>query len=185
MRGLVLGALAGTAACVAVAVWQARRHLMLVTVRGDSMRPAYRDGQRLLAVRRPAVGVRAGRVVVTESPDRETLTWPERADGRAAATLLIKRVAATAGDHVPRGSVAGLAAGQRGRVPAGQVVLLGDNATVSFDSRQAGYFPADRVVAVVVGRLSGGTARDQPTAHRTPGDRSGTPRKEGDRRWSS
>ncbi|MBF8191042.1 S24/S26 family peptidase [Nonomuraea sp. K274] len=171
-----LGALAGTVACVAIAAWQARRHLLIVTVSGDSMRPAYRDGERLLAVRSPAAA-RVGSVVVAESPDRETLTWPERAPATAEPVLLIKRVAATAGDPVPHGAVTGLAADRRGRVPAGRVVLLGDNAAASFDSRQVGYFPADRVVAVVVRRLCGGGAR----AHRTPGDRPGTPKKEGDR----
>ncbi|MFC4014996.1 S26 family signal peptidase [Nonomuraea purpurea] len=134
MRWLALGVLAGTAV---TAAWLARRLLLVVTVSGDSMRPAYRDGDTLLAVRRPALGLRAGRVVVAESPDRDTLTWPAR-----PPTLLIKRVAATAGDT--------------GRVPAGQVELLGDNAAASFDSRQIGFFPAERVIAVVVARLRQG-----------------------------
>ncbi|TDD23660.1 S26 family signal peptidase [Nonomuraea diastatica] len=165
-----VGPLVAAGGAAAIVLWGLRRHLLVVTVSGGSMRPAYQDGERLLALRRPGARVRAGRVVVAESPDRETLTWQER-DAAGSPALLIKRVAATAGEPVPPE-----VAGGHARVPAGRVVLLGDNAAASFDSRQAGCFPADRVVAVVIGRLGG---------HRASGDGSGTPRKEGDRRWSS
>jgi len=36
-------------------LWLARRRCTLVTVRGHSMNPTLTDGQRVLAVRRPAV----------------------------------------------------------------------------------------------------------------------------------
>ncbi|MEV0623447.1 S24/S26 family peptidase [Nonomuraea sp. NPDC050404] len=169
MRSLLTRVARGVRAAAALGpvlwllLWLVRRHLLIVTVAGDSMRPAYRDGDRLLAVRRPAVRIRTGRVVVAESPDRDTLTWPPR----PSAAPLIKRVAALAGEPAPTGS------GEGGRVPAGRVALLGDNAAASFDSRQAGCFPTDRVVAVVIARLPGKAPEN------------GTPMMEGDPRWSS
>jgi signal peptidase I len=35
------------------------------------------------------------------------------------------------------------------------LVLLGDNPAASFDSRQAGFFPAERLLGAVVRRLPG------------------------------
>jgi signal peptidase I len=48
-------------------------------------------------------------------------------------------------------AVTGAAAGTP--VPAGQLVLLGDNRAASTDSRHWGYAPVDRVLGVVVRRL--------------------------------
>jgi signal peptidase I len=43
-------------------------------------------------------------------------------------------------------------------VPAGQLVLLGDNHFLSYDSRSVGYIPADRLVGVVLRPVAVGTA---------------------------
>jgi signal peptidase I len=101
------------------------------------MEPAYRDGDRVL-VRRGAAP-RTGDVVVTEHPR-----------ARRGGDLLIKRVAAVPGEPIPRAGVPALAREPGTRVPAGHLVLLGDNRPVSLDSRELGYFPADGVLGRVL-----------------------------------
>jgi len=144
--GLVLGAAA--AAVV-------RRFLFVVTVRGGSMEPALREGDRLLCRRAAVERVRRGDIVVVERPDTDR-GWekpPARrvTDGRA---LLVKRAAAVPGDPVPRADVPALAGRPEARVPPGCLVVLGDNGAHSFDSKRIGYVPADRLCGVAVRRLS-------------------------------
>lgn len=112
-----------------------RRRLIVATVVGTSMLPAFRPGERVL-VRRRAPGLRVGDVVVLVSPDSA---------GDPAPRLLVKRVAALAGDPQADGSV----------VPRDAVVVLGDNG--GYDSRQFGPLPRAQVVGVVLRRLGGGT----------------------------
>ena len=57
------------------------------------------------------------------------------------------------GDRVPRQEVPALAAVPESTVPPGKMVLLGD-APESSDSRQLGYFDAERLVGRVVRRMS-------------------------------
>jgi signal peptidase I len=132
--------------------------LVVVTVRGTSMEPAYHDGDRVI-VRRGRTP-RVGQVVVVERPDG-TAGWRTRAvppaGGARAVTdrhWFIKRVVAVPGDRVPRDEVPALADLPEDRVPAGKVVLLGDNQEVSLDSRRLGYFPAERVLGTVLWSLS-------------------------------
>ena len=105
-----------------------------VTVRGNSMSPALRDGQKLLArrlFRRP----RHDEVIVFRVPDPEL---PHR----------VKRVAAVAGDPVPAWlaeTLPGLA-----HVPDGFVAVVGDNPR-SQDSRQLGLIDCRDVVGAVRG----------------------------------
>ena len=86
-RVAVTGTVAAFAAGCLTLAW-ARRKLIVITVKGDSMAPTYRNGQRLL-VRRG--GCQAGQVVVFRpSPPRILdVDW------------LVKRAAAVAGDPVP------------------------------------------------------------------------------------
>jgi signal peptidase I len=136
-------------AAVAVAVWQLRRDWAVIVVEGASMEPAYRDGDRVVIRRTPRFKSSPGDIVVVERPDIH-FTWshsPVRIGGDRR--WMIKRVHARGGDPVPKGipvldSV----------VPEGQLVLLGDNASASFDSRTVGYFPAERVLGGVVRRMS-------------------------------
>jgi signal peptidase I len=113
------------------------RRLVVVTGRGTSMEPAYRDGDRVLV--RRSMSPAQGRVVVVRQPptgighDHSHHRW------------IVKRVVAVPGDLVPREHVPALAGVQEHRVPAGKLVLLGDNADVSVDSRQLGYFPTEQV----------------------------------------
>jgi signal peptidase I len=146
---------AGPVAAVATGaglVWWLRHRYLIVTVHGRSMLPTYADGDRVL-VRRRRSGRRArvGDVVVVDLSYR---LWPGLGAGRAAppgqpmSGRVVKRVAAGPGDPVPAG-IAALDA----RVPAGSLVLLGDNPAESTDSRQYGYVPADRVIGVVLRHL--------------------------------
>ncbi|MFS7874317.1 MULTISPECIES: S26 family signal peptidase [Streptomyces] len=121
------------------------RRLMVVTVRGESMAPAYRDGDRLL-VRRGMVPDR-GHVVVVERP----YLPPARLE--PAPHWLIKRVTGVPGDPVPRDIGRLLRVSPGSRVPPGRLILLGDNKAASLDSRQLGYFPAERVLGTAVRRL--------------------------------
>jgi signal peptidase I len=124
-----------------------RARLVAVTVRGTSMEPTYRDGDRVLV--RRASAFTPGQVVVVERPGT----------GRA---WMIKRVVAVPGDPVPRQRVPALASEPAELVPRGRLVLLGDNAGASFDSRQLGYFPAERVLGAVLRPLRGDRAGGAP-----------------------
>ncbi|GAA3211783.1 S26 family signal peptidase [Actinocorallia longicatena] len=132
-----------------------RRRYVAVTVSGASMEPSFHHGDRVL-VRRGRTGT-PGQVVVAEHPVMGR-PWAEpplsgSASVRALAgrSWMIKRVVAVEGDPVPRLDV--LAAAGEGRVPPGSLVLIGDNAEASADSRFFGYFPAERVLGVAVRRL--------------------------------
>lgn len=132
------------------------RKVVAVTVRGTSMEPTYRHGDRVL-VRRGAALAR-GQVTVAELPPScgrwQTPPLPLTAGAVAVSgrQWLIKRVVAVPGDPVPRDRAAALVDVPEERVPPGKVVLLGDNPDVSHDSRQIGYFPAERVLGAVLGR---------------------------------
>ena len=130
---------AGAALAVfAGAGWWLRRRYLTVTVDGPSMLPAYRPGERLL-VRRATSGaaLRPGQVVVVGGQPG----W------------VVKRVAAVPGDPVPGDVAPALRGDQSTRVPAGRLVLLGDNPGQSYDSRQLGYFRTDRLLGVVLRRM--------------------------------
>jgi signal peptidase I len=132
-RVAVTGAVAALAAGCLTLAW-ARRKLILITVRGDSMAPTYRNGQRLL-VRRG--GYQAGQVVVFR---------PSPSSGRVyEVDWLVKRAVAVAGDPVPadlseRAAVA--------VVPAGRLLVRSD-AQDGLDSRQLGLIDNHDVLGVV------------------------------------
>ncbi|MFD8379334.1 S26 family signal peptidase [Streptomyces sp. NPDC059679] len=137
----------------AIVLWLSRRWAV-VTVRGPSMEPAYRDGDRVLVRRSPSP--RRGQVVVVEqaagrqSGQRQPLSAAAGAVAVAGRAWLIKRVAAVPGDPVPREAGPALAESAGRRVPEGALVLFGDNAAVSVDSRTLGFFPRNRILGVVV-----------------------------------
>jgi signal peptidase I len=126
---------------LAGAVVAARKLLILTTVDGPSMEPTLRSGQRVLIrrTRRP----RRGRVVL--------MRLPVRPGHPPDPLLLLKRVVAVTGDHVPQGWASPDVHGIGGaRVPRGHYVVLGDNSPVSTDSRYFGLVPDDRLVGVMV-----------------------------------
>jgi signal peptidase I len=129
---LMLAVSAVVLGLVGVAV---RARLLVVRVRGTSMEPTLHPDDRALAVRvRSARRPRRGEVVVCRKPELV-----------GGGPLLVKRVAAVAGDPFPHG--------QPGeRVPTGQVFVVGDN-NVSTDSRHFGTLPQRDVVARVLVRL--------------------------------
>ena len=153
MWAYLLGsALAALALGILVAV--ARRRITLVTVVGESMRPAYLAGDRVL-VRRARLGeLSRGQVVVVEEPGRSGswVTPPPRGPA-GRHRWMIKRVAALPGDARPDAWLPPKSGPPGPRVPAGRFVVLGDNAARSFDSRQLGYVPGDRLLGVVLRRV--------------------------------
>lgn len=141
----------------------ARRWLVIVTVRGRSMAPALRPGDRVLVLRRRRGAVRRGGVVVVERPgsDRGWGVPAPAGSGASGRHWWIKRVAAVAGDPVP----AGVLADGSERVPRGHVVVLGEG-TGSGDSRRFGFVPLDRVLGSVLLRLAPSAPADAPVGPR-------------------
>lgn len=141
---LVLG---GAAAALGVLVW-IRRQVFVLEVSGESMLPTLRQGDRMLAERTGRGTVIApGRIVVLVDPQTPVLR-DER--NRRRRNYLVKRVAAVAGDPLPEG-----VPGDRGTVPEGCLVVLGDNPEHSVDSRGFGPVPVGRVVGTVLRRMEG------------------------------
>ncbi|GGS97562.1 S26 family signal peptidase [Nonomuraea spiralis] len=139
---------AGVAGLVAGAVWLRRRYVV-VTVHGESMLPAYRPGERVLVRRTSSRSLRTGQVVIlgADPGGDRTVT---------GARWIIKRVAAVPGDPIPRDTVPALRTAPGTRVPTGRLVVLGDNANRSYDSRHSGYLTADRLLGVVLRKIGGG-----------------------------
>jgi signal peptidase I len=104
------------------------------------MLPTYHDGDRLIARRRRWAVPRRGAVVVFRNPR------PAGVPGSSEGPLLINRVGAGPHEAAPAGMTAD-------HVPAGHLVMLGDNPAQSLDSRDLGFIPVDNVVATVVRRL--------------------------------
>ncbi|GAB2506052.1 S26 family signal peptidase [Nocardiopsis aegyptia] len=146
-------------------LWSLRRTWLVVDVIGESMAPTFLDGDRVLVRRGRADALRVGDVIVFGGPlhgdDRhgDDRTPPE--PGRPA--MVVKRVAALPGDPVPATVPTG---DGRSTVPSASLVLLGDNADRSIDSRVWGPVRADGVLGVVVRRMASRrdpVGRDVPT----------------------
>ncbi|MFD9739624.1 S26 family signal peptidase [Umezawaea sp. NPDC059074] len=121
-----------------VVVRWVRTRLLVVHVTGPSMAPTFRDGQRVLA--RRTSGAPANGAVVVASP------FPD-------SRLVVKRVAAVAGDVVPAEVVRAAGCPVGSLVPRGSLVLLGDNPRESIDSRVWGFVPVSSVLATVVRKM--------------------------------
>jgi signal peptidase I len=146
--------------CVGSGALVAARWLyFLVAVHGGSMLPTLRPGDRVLVRRVRRQRLRVGDIVVCRhyiptSPQPSSAP-PQPSGGSGPPTTsvpawVIKRVAAVPGDPVPPVGIPEVAQ----VVPAGAVVLLGDNPAASADSRDAGFFRLDRVRGKVIRRLS-------------------------------
>jgi signal peptidase I len=126
-----------------------RRWLVLVTIRGASMEPALRDGDRVLVLRRSARRVRQGQVVVFADPE-ESAELTVRAERLRPQRWIVKRIFAAAGDPLPRVGFPALAELDLATVPPGHFVVLGDNLARSHDSREMGLLPAERLLGVML-----------------------------------
>jgi signal peptidase I len=133
----VIAALVTILAAAVPAVWWLRRQLLVVTVDGISMQPTYSPGDRLLVRRVRPGAIRRGQVVVVAK------------SGPGDDELIVKRAAALPGDPVP----AGIPVPDR-MVPAGRLVVLGDNPAASYDSRAMGYVAARALIGVVLRPVS-------------------------------
>jgi signal peptidase I len=142
-----------------VLLW-ARRTFVSVTVRGSSMNPALADGDRVLVRRTVLDTIEVGDVVVVRAPSPDTYVPGASPAGRAGHWL-VKRVAATPGDPVPPDVAAAAGATAGSPVPGGRLVVLGDNAAASLDSRNCGFFDRNSLVGVVV----------RPSRHHATGSR--------------
>jgi signal peptidase I len=132
----------------AVGISWLRRNWAVITVEGPSMEPTFHAGDRVAVRRTPGFTVSSGDVVVIERHDGSPAQCSRRARGWDARRWMIKRVGAVAGEPVPEGIPV-----PDPVVPDGKLVLLGDNAKASFDSRTVGYFPADHLLGGVVRRM--------------------------------
>lgn len=155
----VLGAASALVVVAAAgAVLLIRRSTVVVSVTGHSMVPTLADGDRVV-VRRIRRGLPAvGDVVVVGEPGP---CRPGRKDPPPHARWLVKRVAAVPGDPGPA-FLPDWARPADGIVPPDRLVLLGDNASLSRDSRQFGPVPVDRLLGVVLRRLGGGELAAAP-----------------------
>lgn len=103
-----------------------------VTVVGNSMRPHYYPGDKVLALRLVRRWLPlTSRVVVVRHPR-----------GHGGAQLLIKRVTAVGGVAAPLG----------GLVPPRHIYIRGEGEG-SLDSRQLGFLRADSIKGVVIARI--------------------------------
>ncbi|WP_433219638.1 signal peptidase I [Dactylosporangium sp. CS-047395] len=144
-------ALAAALLLVVAALAVLRRRFLAVTVSGVSMQPTLQPGDRVLVRRAGLGGIRAGQVVVLRDPE---------SDDDAGEDLMIKRAVAVPGDPVPDIDVTGTAVLDGRTVPPGRMVVLGDNPAFSLDSRRLGFLPGERLLGVVVRRLSPGPPQD-------------------------
>lgn len=135
MIWLLVGAvvLAGLATVVGI-----RRRSLLITVQGNSMSPTYRNGDRLLVRRGQECQV--GDVVVFHHP-RPIEGGPP---------MLVKRVAAVAGDPVPEEVRSRV---DDSHVPPERLVVLGDSSH-SLDSRNLGFIATGALLGTVVRQLA-------------------------------
>ncbi|HXV92379.1 MAG TPA: S26 family signal peptidase [Pseudonocardia sp.] len=138
--------LAGVLTVAAAGVLALRRTWTVVTVVGGSMLPTFRDGDVVLVRRRRPDRVGVGDVVVFTPPPRQGAV---PGDGREPRRWMVKRVAAVPGDPVPEDVP------RTGPVPAGSLVVLGDNG--GYDSRAFGWLPSANLLGVVVRPLRAGT----------------------------
>lgn len=136
----------GLAVAAGAALGILRWRYWVVIVRGQSMEPTLRDGDRLLGRRCGVRRLRTGHVVIFREPDLiDGVRRPAWLTGAGRDSWVIKRVAATSGDPVPdsvRAATAGATV-----VPRRAIVVLGDD-PVGRDSRDWGFIPANHVLGI-------------------------------------
>jgi signal peptidase I len=161
----------------ALGVLLLRTQLAVVRVRGTSMLPDLRPGDRVLVRHgRPsgrARRLRVGMVIVVRSPITASAPrgiWPV-APRLGWDRWIIKRVAALPGDAVP--GAMRQAAGGAITVPERKLLVMADNASGA-DSRQWGFIQASDVLGPVVKKLD--VLRSAPHRRRRASRRGGVVR---------
>lgn len=126
-------------------------------VRGASMEPSLRDGDRLVVDRLGcAVGeVRRGDVVVMRSPLDRAVDYVKRVAGVAGDRVALRagRLFVNDAPGDAAGCILDRADVPETRVPDGHVFVLGDNRPVSADSRAFGLVPCALLHGVVRARV--------------------------------
>ena len=134
-----------------------RRRYVAVTVRGPSMSPTLIDGEQILVRRTGIHGIRHGDIVVLRSPSPSQYPgFVKMVTGEAGPeTWVVKRARALPGDPLPPevAEATGQPAGSA--VPNGRLIVLGDNADMSFDSRTYGFINANNLLGTMHRRLGG------------------------------
>jgi signal peptidase I len=170
-RAVVVIPVTAVLALAVGAVLRLRRRYVAIDVVGVSMEPTYRSGGRVLVRRTPCAKVRRGEAVVFEWDygDPESSKHPDAAAARPPAiarrsadrapvdvdrSWMLKRTVAIPGDPIPRDRIPALHEVPERVVPAGHLVVVGDNPAASLDSRHFGYVRQERVLGIVVRRLS-------------------------------
>ncbi|MGP3917115.1 S26 family signal peptidase [Nonomuraea sp. 10N515B] len=113
----------------------------------------------LLERRKPQHRLRRGEVVVLFGREWMPVHPPDEVAGKVlkisppeemTTSYVIKRVVAVPGDSPPRERAPALRDTSESFVPQGKVILLGDNAAASYDSRKHGYFAIENIIGPVV-----------------------------------
>ncbi|WP_189163434.1 S26 family signal peptidase [Sphaerisporangium melleum] len=151
-----------------------RRRFFRVTVIGNSMRPTYTPGDRLLARRSDLNNLERGQAVVIKQPIGPSpraadhgvgpfaIRWGNRRLARSSQPnvprsrmghLAVKRVVALPGDPLPQEIQKAFSHTLPERIPRGRFAVLGDNSEGSVDSRVYGLVPEDAVRGVIIRRL--------------------------------
>jgi signal peptidase I len=160
---------------VATTLWLRHRYVVIDVI-GTSMEPAYRAGSRVLVRRTPVARVQRGQPVVFERDYGEVeptvdadsfVEWRPAARWRPSwaragwdRSWMLKRAIAIPGDPIPRDQVPALRDAPGNVVPAGCLVVMGDNPVGSLDSRHYGYVRRGRVLGVAVRRMRNHAAPD-------------------------
>jgi signal peptidase I len=159
-----LASISVLAVLVFLAVRILRRHLMIISVNGDSMEPTYSDGDLLLV--RKNTRPHRNDVVVFVHPEAGT-KWV----GKPNRILLIKRLVALPGDVFPPSDRARETLDTNfpkdgHRVPEHHVYVLGDNPETSADSRLFGPVHVHLLVGGVIRRMPGSPGNGgRPSSH--------------------
>lgn len=131
--------------------------LTVFVVKGASMEPTLREGQRVLVLRR-ATGASRGDLVVFRNPNRPEEVLIKRVLAGPSQRVAFRRGRLFVdGDPVDEPYVKPGTLADEGRaeleIPEGAYYLLGDNRAESVDSRRLGPIPFARVLGRVVRRF--------------------------------
>ena len=147
-------------ALILIAVWVLCSLLFGVSVvQGDSMRPAYHEGDVVIFLRLLPGGPAYGDVVILEDPDgREIIKRIEGLPGDEVTVDGSGSLKRNQNDDSEREIIYGSGRGEDHMtfyVPDGMYFYLGDNRPVSRDSRQEGFAAAERVRGKVIASFRG------------------------------